>query len=835
MVGLVLIAHSRALAEALMALVRQVAGKDIAMACAAGVGDQRQEFGTDATEIVQAIEAVFSPQGVVVLMDLGSAILSAETALEFLPDEKRPHIRFCAAPLVEGAIAAGVQISLGADLATVCREAQQALEPKAQHLAGSDDHRPAPEVLERTAAPSDRWQEIILTVDTPHGLHARPAARFVQTAAAFAAQIRVRKLASTQNAVPATSLNGLATLGVVQGDQIGVAARGAEAAQALDALKRLVEEHWQAFSDQIDSVPAVQDPNVRAERGLKVIPLSEGIAVGPLFHYQAPRPPLPDHRVDDPGRQWDDLQRALAKTRRAIAQRRRQMKVILGESRAAIFDAHQLILQDPALLDQARERIFKDHCHAATAWQRSIDTVADSYRALSDPYLQQRAADVIDVGHQVVWALMEPTPQVSFKFSKPVIVVAHELTPTQTAQLDMHQVLAFITVAGGPTSHSAILARARGIPAAAGVDPSLLNLPADTPLALNAIEGMLWIDPPADLRAALDRQRADWLEQRSRRQQESHQPAITRDGHRITILGNLGGIQEVDLALSNGAEGVGLLRTEFLYLTRPTPPTETEQVEALRQIAAGMAERPICVRTLDVGGDKALPYLELPPENNPFLGLRAIRLSLRHPALFHTQLRAILQAGVHSHMRVMFPMVTGREEVEQALQALQAAHAELDSANIPHCWPIKTGIMIETPSAALLTASLAPLLDFFSIGTNDLTQYTLAAERGHPHLAAYSDGLHPAVLRLIRQVVKDAHRHGKPVAICGELAADPTAVPVLLGLGLDELSLNPESIPRIKSVVRNLDLAAASALTRQILHTDNLADARRLAASFTAS
>ncbi len=832
MVGLVIVSHSNALSRALVDLVRQVTSKDIPISAVGGVGADRAAFGTDAVDIVEAVESVYSPDGVVVLMDLGSAILSAETALELLPEKMQPRIRLCAAPIVEGAVAAGVQISLGSDLEIVCREASRALIPKLRHLAEPDKKQTEPIVPAPVRPQSELRQQITLTLNTLHGLHARPAARFVQTAAAFDARIWVQKLGSPRDPVSAASLNSLAMLDVKRGDRIVVSAAGPDAPKALEALATLVNEHLQAYDEETIPAPEPAAATAAGEEGLAAIALSEGIALGPIFHYRVPAPEVSRHRAENPDREWEDLLRAKDKTCEAVLQRRQTLKPGLGEARAAIFDAHLLIIRDPALLDRTRQQIFQNGANAAWAWQQSVEEIADAYRQLSDEYLRQRADDVVDVGRQVLLNLLGQGAETAVEMPHPAILVAGELTPTDTIMLDAQRVLGIVTVAGGPTSHSAILARALGIPAIAGVDPAVLNLAENTVLALDGFSGALLIDPSPKVAALLEEQRLGWLQRRARLRASGRQPAVTRDGRRIKVAANLGSILEAGKALENGADGVGLLRTEFLYLRRRRPPAEAEQVDVLRRIAKTMGAKPICVRTLDVGGDKPLPYLPLPPESNPYLGLRAVRLSLLNPAIFRTQLRAILIAGAGCDLRLMFPMIATTEEVDRLLELRDAVHQELAAESIAHRWPIPTGIMIETPAAALLISSLVGRLDFFSIGTNDLTQYTLAAERGNAALADYADALHPVILRLIRQVVDEAHRHGKPVAVCGELAADPLAVPVLVGLGVDELSMAPPAVPNAKAIICRLAHSMAAALVEKMLATDNAGAARRLAADF---
>jgi phosphoenolpyruvate-protein phosphotransferase/dihydroxyacetone kinase phosphotransfer subunit len=836
MVGIVLVSHSRALAEALRDLVQQVATSDVPLAIAGGVGPQREEFGTDAIEISEAIQSVYSEDGVLVLMDLGSAILSAEMALELLPDEMKPKIQFCAAPIVEGAIAAGVQAGLGMDLDAICREARQALGPKAEQLGQTEGFEIPSETTLPTEIPED-VEEIQLILGNLHGLHARPAARFVQTAAAFDADVRVRNLSSGKGPVSARSLNALATLGAVNGDEIAISANGAQANQALEALKQLVEDNFgeQAAEAGIVTQPEGPSPDEIADTSpgaISGVAVSEGIALGPLYCYLAAPPPIPETPARDPDAEWERLQQALAKTEQAIRQRRQQISRNIGENQAAIFDAHLLILQDPDLREKVQADIRENHRNAAAAWYTNIQIVADSYLSLPDAYLQQRAADVMDVGNQVLFALAGKTTAEPVKFPEPIILFAQDLTPTETSELEMSQVLGIVTAGGGPTSHSAILARALGIPALSGLDLKARDVKPGTLIGLDGFRGRLWIEPSTDVHQELEQQREAWLKQRRELLEKSHAPAILRDGTHVEVVANVGNMVDAQAAMNNGAEGIGLLRTEFLYLTRETPPSEEEQLNSLLQIGAILKGRPIIVRTLDVGGDKALPYINLPLEENPFLGVRAIRLCLRRPDLFMPQLRSILRAAADNHLRIMFPMVANCEEVGQAKAMLEQAHYELNKESLSHGWPIETGIMVEIPAAALLSEALAKEVDFFSIGTNDLTQYTLAAERGNADLAGLNDALHPAVLRLIQRVTTASHERGKWTGVCGELAGDPIAAPILVGLGVDELSMNPTSIPRIKDLLRRMDLRMVKPLAEMAVHSTSAAEVRRSARKF---
>ncbi len=864
MIALVIVAHSRALAADVVALARQMASPEVRFAIAAGVGEGRRELGTDATEIAEAIASVFNPDGVLVLMDLGSAVLGAETALDLLPAEMRERVRLCPAPLVEGALTVAVQAGLGVDLDQACREASGALQPKYEQL-GVDLHPP---LMSDAAPPRDADDgqaagQIVVTLDNPHGLHARPAARFVQTAARFEATVTVCKLSADGSATGAVasarSVNQLAMLGAQRGDRLLIQAQGAQARQALQALRELADSHFgeREALESADRAPEAGAADVyraglvaapapqagpapgRGDGSLTALPVSEGIAIGLAVRAQLRRPVIAEAtqpanadaiRPDVELRRLDD---ALARARFDIDARRRRVAAGMDEQRAAIFDAQRLILDDEMLAGRAQRLIREAQMGAVQAWHRAMQELADAYRALPDAYMRQRAADVLDVGAQVLAHLGEiDQPGATMPAGQPVILLAQDFTPTQVAQLDLEQVAGLVSAAGSRDSHAAILMRALGVPAVAGAATLIDQVPEGAQVAVDGFTGRIWIDPAPELVAELESRRDDWREQQRRLREAGRVLTTTRDGARIEAAANLGSLADARAAVVNGAEAVGVLRTEFLYLTRHEPPGEDEQVEALAQIGHIMQGRPIIARTLDVGGDKAIPYLPLQPEANPFLGVRAIRLSLRQRELFLTQLRAMLRAGAEYDVRVLLPMISLVEEVEQAQACLDEAHRALVADGLPHRWPAALGVMVETPAAALMADALAARVDFLSIGTNDLTQYTLAAERGNPNLAACADALHPAVLRLIKMVADAAARHGKWAGVCGEIAADPVAVPVLIGLGVTELSLNPAGIPKVKAVARALDRREAGRLADQVLQQETAQAARQLAAQF---
>ncbi|MCL4506912.1 MAG: phosphoenolpyruvate--protein phosphotransferase [Chloroflexi bacterium] len=835
MVNLVLVSHSRALAESTAALVKQVAAGRVSIAIAAGVGEQRQEFGTDAVEISEAIQHVDNADGVLVLMDLGSAILSAEMALDLLPDDLRKRVRLCPAPFIEGAISAAIQAGLGADLDTVCREASQALHPKLEQLGAAI--QPAPRVAAEQVIQPPGTTSATVTLINPHGLHARPAARFIQTAASFDAEVHVQKAGSGSSPVSAKSLNKLATLGAAQGDQIIINASGPQSAQALQALVDLVQdgfgevEAMRGAGNTVISAASRPVPLTSLEEtALKAVPVSEGIAIGTLRRLHAAPSPAPRAAAvaTDPAREWQHLIQAIKTCADAIDKRIAQLGNGGVVKQTGIFTAHRLILDDEMLTGRARELIEHNHHSAETAWQTAIDEVVVAYRNLPDAYMRERATDVLDIGAQVLAALSDGESAISLDFPDAVILASDEFTPAQVAQFEPANVLGLISAAGSASSHASILARALGIPAVAGAGGMIDALTEGATVGLDATSGAIWVNPTSDVIQALTAKRKSWLETRRRLQQQSQSLTLTRDGHRVELAANLSGLADARVALQNGAEAVGVLRTEFLYMTRASAPSEDEQVDTLRQVAEAMQGRPTIVRTLDVGGDKSIPYLHLPVEANPFLGMRAIRLSLQQPELFVTQIRAILRAGVGHNLRILLPMVSLVEELAEARDIIEQAHNTLSSDGIVHAWPMQVGIMIETPSAALMASIFAPMVDFFSIGTNDLTQYTLAAERGNSQVAYLSDALHPSVLRLVNEVTQAAHRHGKWSAVCGEVAADATAAPVLVGLEVDELSMNVAAIPAIKAVVRSLEYETSRTLAQAALLARTAGDVRRL-------
>jgi multiphosphoryl transfer protein len=821
-VGIVIVSHSATLAAGVRELAAEMSGPDVRLELAGGLNEP-EALGTDAVRVMEAISRADSGDGVLVLMDLGSAVLSAETALDLLDPEERKRVLLCEAPLVEGAVAAAVAARLGAPLAEVAAEARGGLQGKVAHLRAEEPAAPAP--APATARPEE-GPTLRLDVRNPLGLHARPAARFVQTAGAFDADVEVTNLTSGLGPASGRSLNGLATLGIRQGHEILVSARGPQATEALAALEQLAARD---FDEELAPAPAPPTPMPAAaqtdgEAALAGLPGAAGIAFGPARRFRSAAPEIPTGSPGDPQAEWESLERALQQVRTEIGAVRESVAAGAGEYSAAIFDAHLLFLDDEALLGPARRAVFEEGLNAAQAWHAAAEAVAADYRSLDDEYMQARAEDLTGVARQVVAALVGGAAPSSIVGSG--IVVAADLTPADTASLDRELALGIATAAGSPTSHSAILARSLGIPAAVGLGESLLAVPEGTALLLDGDAGVVHVDPPEDLVAEYERRRTAREETAREARERAAEPAVTLDGQPIEVVANIGSPDDVAGAIENGAEGVGLLRTEFLFLERDSMPTEGEQYAAYKEIAQRLEGRPLVLRTLDVGADKPLPYLPAEPEANPFLGVRGVRLALARPELLETQLRAVLRAAAEYPLKVMFPMVATLDEYRQARSVLARAREELEQAGTTMSGELEVGVMIEIPAAALAAELFAPEVDFFSIGTNDLVQYTMAAERGNASVAGLADGLHPSVLRLIR-IVADA-AEGKLVAVCGELASDPVAVPVLVGLGVTELSVNAPAIPAVKEAVRAVDRGAARTLADRALGLSSAAEVRSL-------
>lgn len=646
------------------------------------------------------------------------------------------------------------------------------------------------------------------------GLHARPAALVRQAAQGFKSRSHLH---FGGRSASCDSVMGMMGLAITEQAEVHVSCRGSDAEAALQALLKTLST---ALAEEAHAeAPPVKAPSRTAEDGvLHGVCAAPGLVSGPLVRLEGTQLPedVGGHNVAE---QRQRLRDALAHVSRDIELTLENAKARHHVDEQAIFSAHLALLEDPVLLDAAYLSIEQGSA-AAHAWSRSIDAQCQVLRQLQSTLLAERANDLHDLRQRVLRALLGEAWQ--FDVPMGAIVIAQELTPSDLLQLSAQGVAGVCMAEGGATSHVAILARGKGLPCLVALGEALLAQAPGQSVVLDADGGRLELTPTAERLTQVQQAQTRRAARRAEQQTLAHTPAQTVDGVEVEVAANVASSAEAGQAFANGAEGVGLLRTEFLFVDRHTAPDEEEQRLAYQAVLDAMGDRPVIIRTIDVGGDKQLDYLPLPAEANPVLGLRGIRLAQARPELLDQQLRALLQTRPLHRCRILLPMVTEVDELLHIRQRLDALGAELGVSERP-----QLGVMIEVPAAALLAEQLAEHADFLSIGTNDLSQYTLAMDRDHAGLAARVDALHPALLRLIAQTCAGAAKHGRWVGVCGALASDPLATPVLIGLGVRELSVSPPQIGEIKDRVRHLDAAQCRGVSTDLLNLASAAAVRQ--------
>jgi len=662
--------------------------------------------------------------------------------------------------------------------------------------------RPAPEL-----DVADFDHSVDVTVMNQHGLHARPATFFLDIAKLFDSAIVVEYDGRSGNG---KSLASLLKLGVGSGKIIRIHAKGEDARQALNALKDAVDGGLGDIEEEQGTVPTAHGwVPADVKRTIPGCTASPGLACGPIRQFTHRRIVV-EAMAKDPEHELSELTRAIAAAKSNLRMLYNEVRSRSGDPQAAIFRAHEAFLEDPEMLAETRSRIRSGNS-AGYAWRQVIDDRVRAMEQHDDEVLAARAMDLRDVGRRVLRHLAGVVQDEPFTTDEPVVLAAEDLTPSDTALLNPALILGFCTAGGGPTSHSAIIARSLDIPAIVAAGPAVLEIEDGTMAILDGDGGNLYLEPsPADIEtAAKARQRIQ--EERDTEYRTRYEPALTLDGERVEVAANIGKASEAEKAVEGGGEGVGLLRTEFLFLDRETAPDEEEQYQNYKAMTDALNGLPLIVRTLDIGGDKAVSYLDLPAEDNPFLGERGIRLCLNRPELFLTQLRAIYRASKHGPLRIMFPMIATLDELAAAKRLAEKARIEVGAA------PVDIGIMVEVPSVAVMAREFAKEVAFFSVGTNDLTQYVMAMDRVHPTLAAQADSLHPAVLRMIDKVVRAADEAGIWTGVCGGLAGEPLGAVILAGLGVKELSMVIPSIASIKARIRSITMAQAREIAQQAL------------------
>lgn len=557
---------------------------------------------------------------------------------------------------------------------------------------------------------------------------------------------------------------------------------------------------------------------------LKGIPVSAGVCRGKILVLHRSKPAAPKRSVDegDLSDEVNRLERALVQTRHQLMEVQRRVSEGMGANEAGIFDAHLLVLEDRTLLDEVLRLIHDQKVNAEYAFHSVAERYANTLAAIEDDYLRERANDMRDVTHRVLNNLLGHEEEADLRHLKePCIIISHDLSPSNTAQLDRRHVLGFATDIGTKTSHTAIMARSLRIPAAVGLGDASSRLQNGQYALLDGFNGVLVINPTDQTLYEYGQLLRKQVTLQEKLRDILLKPAVTLDGHRVFLSANIEQAADADQVKANGAEGVGLFRTEYLFINHDRLPSEEQQYAAYREVAAALKPLPVVIRTLDLGGDKFLAHLPVPQELNPFLGYRAIRFCLQERDIFREQLRAILRASAEGNVKMMFPMISGLDELKQAKEMVEEFKAELKSEGVTYDENLEVGAMIETPSAAIVSDSLAKRLKFFSIGTNDLIQYSLAVDRMNEKIAHLYEPTHPAIVRLIRQTVTAARDQKIWVSVCGEMAGDPVLVPLLLGLGVDELSVAPSLVPPVKFMVRRLKLTEAKELAEFALGSES--------------
>ncbi|MGC5702191.1 phosphoenolpyruvate--protein phosphotransferase [Pseudomonas sp. NFXW11] len=732
-------------------------------------------------------------QGFAMLVKEGQEVSAGQPLLRFDLDLVARHCRSLISPLIltngEDFELRGLGLSsvrLGEPLLQISRRGSQSPQPASEATASA---------------------EASARVQVAHrgGLHARPAALVRQTAAGFQSQSR---LTFNGKSAPCSSLIALMGLDLGEQDEVLVSCRGADGQEALQALLKTLGTALPADAHAAPPPPMPVSRRASEDGVLHGVCAAPGLVSGPLLRLNAMQ--LPEDRGQhQPQEQRVALQAALAQVRDEVLHTLEQARQRRDQQEQEIFNAHLALLEDPTLLDAAEALIAQGRA-ATHAWSAAIAEQCQVLQQLDNSLLAERANDLRDLQQRVLRALLGE----AWHYDLPpgAIVAAEELTPSDLLQLSAQGVAGLCMAAGGATSHVAILARGKGLPCLVALGQELLGIGDGRQVVLDADGARLELAPAPQRIAQVQQAVATQRQRRERQQQHAQQPALTRDGQPIEVAANVASSDEARDAHQGGADGVGLLRTEFLFVDRRQAPDEEEQRQAYQAVLDAMGDKPVIIRTIDVGGDKQLDYLPLPAEANPVLGLRGIRLAQARPHLLDQQLRALLQVTPAQRCRVMLPMVSEVAELLQIRQRLEQLAAELGLAQCP-----ELGVMIEVPAAALMAEQLAQHADFLSIGTNDLSQYTLAMDRDHAGLAARVDALHPALLRLIAQTCAGAKRHGRWVGVCGALASDPLATPVLIGLGVDELSVSPPQVGEIKDRVRQLDAAECRNLAPSLL------------------
>ncbi|WP_424002536.1 phosphoenolpyruvate--protein phosphotransferase [Maribacter sp. IgM3_T14_3] len=810
MVGIVIVSHSKKLAEGVKELAEQMSQGKVKIFAAGGLNDETNSIGTDPFLIKEAIELADSDGGVLVLMDIGSAVMNAEMATELLSENLKEKVLLCEAPLVEGAIAAAAQAMSGFKLEKVAMEARNGLLGKATLLGAAP-----PTGLDGHSEVETTGREIKIEVPNKLGLHARPSVRLVELVNRFDNEVSVA--VNNGSFVSATSISQVGTLGAMQGDTLVFKVRGNEFSELERTLKEFSSNNF-GDSKELKTPKATTEKveistisNLVKGGAILGIGVSKGIAIAPAKVLRNDNITVEKTEIVNTIEEIGKLKGAISKVLNEVEVIQHKTMVLFGQEDAEIFNFHLLLLNDKDQISEVENLIEKDHYSAAYSWYKVFTGLEQKYLKIDDIYLRERAADVVEIRNKVVDELLD-SKQMVLILDEPSILVVDEIGPAQTLSLDTSKVLGIVSQIGGETSHATILARSLGIPAITGLNGKIDAIKDNFIIAIDGSTGEIWSEKDhPEMIVKLKAKKEVEEEIKKERFSKAKLAANSLDGETFKVLANISSPKEAKIAYDNGADGIGLYRTEFLYMNQETPPTEEVQYAVYKEVCENMNGLPITIRTLDVGGDKPIPYLGIPHEDNPFLGLRGIRYCLQNQEIFKTQLRALCRISADYDIGIMYPMVGMVEEVLEANALLEEVREDLKKDGIPFSDDMKVGIMVEVPSVAFILPLLAEELDFISIGTNDLTQYLLAMDRENSSISKHYSALHPAVLSALKVILDEANRLELEVSLCGELAMNTQAANLLSALGLRRFSMSGPAIPRMKDTIRNMNVG-------QIMH-----------------
>ncbi|MEZ6853765.1 phosphoenolpyruvate--protein phosphotransferase [Halodesulfovibrio aestuarii] len=819
MVGIVLVSHSIRLAEGIREIVGQMTQHSVPMAVAAGTNDEENPIGTDPVKILNAVKQVQQGDGVLVLMDFGSAMLSTEAAIDLLPEVERRDIVLSPAPLVEGAMAAAVQVSLGADMETVLEELASIVQFKAKQLGIEKTEFFVAMRNVDTPPSGKKSEEISLVIPNKLGLHARPAARIVGTVGGYVSDVWLIRGTESANA---RSLNQITMLAVSQGESIMFRAVGEDAKDVLTALRALAGVNFgdvdkPDFTLRKESIP---------QGGIAASP---GSALGPVVWYRPMLPKIERKIVSDAENEMVRLAEAIAMARIELAELEQKTSGNAATvEEAEFFALHSMLLDDPYITCSAHDFITKSKYNAESAWVETIEKTMERYRTLQNEYVRGRAVDVLDVGTRVLRAL---TGEVFHgpKVEEPAILVATDLGASDMVDLDKENVLGIVTQEGGATSHVAIFSRALKIPAVAGANGLVDSLQDGDIIGINGSTGEVWTSPSSREQEKLALLRSQWDTHLQEVRQKAVEPAVTRDGKSIRVDVNVKSVSEIKAALDAGADGIGILSTEYLYLNRDSAPSEEEQYQEYMKAAAMMKGDPLVISTADLGGENALPYLDKnPTERNVGFDRRGVRYSLAHRDMFLQQIKALLRTAAEFPIKVLVPMVSHLTELREVYAVINEARVMLKKDSIPCSVNVDLGIVIEVPASVFLADQLAREADFFVLGGDDLARYVMVYDAKNSVLGTEFTQLHPAILRIMRDIIRLAHDAGIPVSVGGGITSNLQAVFVLVGLGIDSLAVSATSLEQTKNLIRSIVVSEAKEVAMEAMELPDASSVKTL-------